>query len=483
MFALARYSRLALLALGALTFAAAQGCSSPSSEEEGLGDDEKGEDALTTSRADDRILDAPFYFTVPKSAINVPLNRNQYPYSTIWNPSVGVADSGLRMIVINQTNQEVANKKAARIEMAKKLARAGVLQDGDIALSFRPNLANSMAYPHIQMGVTHASLVYTQNGEAYNIDSPLDGEYVGQFSTLHFTGGTSASGSRDYGTDALQIVRPKNMDATRKASLQKWIGTLKNNLSRINGQRAQVKFQKNYLLPIFAAKRMTTKQTVTTLGKIILEKDTSTQLPMYCSEFAWHMIALSNCSAEQIQSAGPEGADCVDAPFEPMPLVSTTQGQIGLAEGPLMNLLLAPPGEREALVESTFATGAGATGLSSGHRAVAEQVADLMGGCKRCTQDDVSGGRCQRVNELKCSGLAQYYQGRAAGAPAEALNGGATQLNAGVQNIGNYSPTAFLANATLPSNERAFDYVATVVFVDGNADIEKARRLAQNPVP
>jgi hypothetical protein len=451
----ARFARLSMLFTATSILALAQGCAA---QDEDVSDSEVGTDALTSSSSADRLLDVPFYFGVPKSAVSVALRRGDYSYPTVWNPSTEVGDVGLRAIVIQQNGQAVAQKKAARLDMARQLARAGVLQDGDIALTFRPNLAGTMAYPHVQMGVTHASLVYTQNGEAFNIDSPLDGEYVGQFSTLHFTGGTSSSGSRDYGTDALQIVRPRNMNDTRKASLQTWIGSLKSGLSRINGQRAQVKFQSDYLKPIFAAKQMTTKQTVTKLGQIILEEDTTTKLPMYCSEFAWHMLALSNCSADDIRAAGPDGAACVDPVFEPMPLVSTSPGQLGLAEGPLQNILVAPPEARLPLVGQVFATG-NASGLSSGHRAVAEQVAPLM------------------------AGLSQYYAGKAQGAPADALAPAATQLNAGVQNIGNYSPTAFLANATLPAGTRALDYVATVVFVDSAAEMNKARTLAQNPVP
>ncbi|MBX3261896.1 MAG: hypothetical protein KIS78_18075 [Labilithrix sp.] len=456
MFALARLGRLSMLLAVASTFALSQGCAAEADDD---GDEAViGEDAITTSQSADRLIDVPFYFSVPKSSITTPLNRPQYPYPTVWNPSSEVADSGLRLIVINQGGQEPAKKKVARVDMAKRLARAGVLEDGDIALSFRPNLAGTMAYPHVQMGVTHASLVYTQNGEAFNIDSPLDGEYVGQFNTLHFSGGVSSSGARESGTDALQIVRPKNMTPERKASLQRWVGALKSNVGRINGQRSQVKFQKDYLTPIFAATGLTTKQTVTKLGQIILEQDKTTKLPMYCSEFAWHMLALSSCSEAEIRAAGEGGAACVDPLFEPMPLVSTTEGQIGLAEGPLQNILVAPPADRPALIGAVFATG-NASGLSSGHRAVAEQVAPLM------------------------DGLAQYYGGKAQGAPAEALAGAAAQLNAGVGNVGNYSPTAFLANATLPDGVRALDYVATVVFVDGQADMDKARRLAQNPVP
>ena len=449
MFALARFARLSMLLAVGSAFAFTQGCAAETAEDDSA--ESEAVDAITTSQAADRLLDMPFYFSVPKSSITTPLNRRLYSYPTVWNPSTEVSDAGLRVIVINQGGQEPAKKKVARVDMAKQLARAGVLEDGDIALSFRPNLAGTMAYPHVQMGVTHASLVYTQNGEAFNIDSPLDGEYVGQFNTLHFAGGVSASGARE-------SVRPKNMTDGRKASLRKWIGTLKSNVARINGERSQVKFQKDYLTPIFAATGLTTKQTVTKLGQIILEQDRTTKLPMYCSEFAWHMLALSNCDEQQIRAAGPEGAACVDPLFEPMPLVSTTEGEIGLAEGPLQNLLVAPPAERPALIGKVFATG-NASGLSSGHRAVAEQVAPLM------------------------DGLAQYYGAKAQGAPAEMLAGAATQLNAGVGNVGNYSPTAFLANATLPAGVRALDYVATVVFVDSQADMNKARRLAQNPVP
>lgn len=443
-----------LLAVGS-AFALTQGCAAETAEE---GAEAEAVDAVTTSQATDRLLDMPFYFSVPKASITTPLNRRLYTYPTVWNPSTEVSDVGLRVIVINQGGQEPAKKKAARVDMAKQLARAGVLEDGDIALSFRPNLAGTMAYPHVQMGVTHASLVYTQNGQAFNIDSPLDSEYVGQFNTLHFTGGVSATGARETGTDALQIVRPKNMTQERKASLRTWIGTLKSNVARINGQRAQVKFQQDYLTPIFAATGLTPKQTVTKLGQIILEQDKTTKLPMFCSEFAWHMLALSSCDEQQIRAAGPEGAECVDPLFEPMPLVSATEGTLGLAEGPLQNILVAPPADRPALVGQVFALG-NAGGLSSGHRAVAEQVAPLM------------------------DGLSQYYSAKAQGAPAEELAGAAAQLNAGVGNVGNYSPTAFLANATLPEGIRALDYVATVVFVDRQADMNKARRLAQQPVP
>jgi hypothetical protein len=423
--------------------------------EEGLGDSLVGEDNLATSAAPDRLIDTPFYFSVPKSAVSVAIAREKYPYATVWNPSPEVKEVGLRIIAIPQNGSSPSQKAIARREMATKLAKAGVLQDGDLALTFRPELAGTLAYPHIQMGSTHAGLVYTDGaGAAFNIDSPLDGEYVGQFDTAHYAG----NGGTDAGTDALHIVRPRAMTDARRGQLRSWVGLVKTNLPRFRGERQQVMFQGDYLKPIFAATGLTTKQTVTKLGQIILEQDKTTKLPMFCSEFAWHMIALSNCTIDQIKNAPADGATCVDPTFVPMPLAANNSKEIGLAEGPLLDILAAPAEKRADLVARVFKTGNNAGRLSAGHRAVAEQVAPLM------------------------AGLSQYYGARAAGASAEQTAEAAGQLNAGIGNITNYSPTAFLVNAMQPANQRKLDYVVTVYFTDATG-YAKAKLLSKNPVP
>jgi hypothetical protein len=103
-------------------------------------------------------------------------------------------------------------------------------------------------------------------------------------------------------------------------------------------------------------------------------------------------------------------------------------------------------------------TSMAAANMSSGHRQTAEATGALM------------------------APLKQYYQARAAGSPAnnpqlapifQGLNGNVKP---------NYSPTAFHALST-KSGTRVMDYVATVVFVDNDTDFDKAKRLAQNPVP
>ena len=408
----------------------------------------KGDGATSTDP--NRLLDVPFYFSVPKSAITTPLDRARYPYPTLWNKSVQGDEVGLRVIAVQQQTTAVAAKQAARRDMARKLAAAGVLKDGDIVLTFRPELAGTMAYPHIQMGTTHAGLVYTQNGVAFNIDSPLDSQYVGQFDTSHYAG----DGAMDAGADALHIVRPRITDE-RRTQLRTWVTTLKQNVARINGERAQVKFQSDYLVPAYVRSGMTTRQTVTLLGKIIIEADTTTKLPMYCSEFAWHMLALSACSVAEIRMAGPEGASCVDDVFAPMPLVASKAGDVGMAEGPLLSLMKLPAANRGALVPKIFETG-NAARLSSGHRMVSEQVAPLM------------------------VPLQQFFGARAQGATVEMTASAAEMLSANMPN--NYSPTTFLVQAMSDSPARTMDYVVTLSFVTPTT-YQKAQRLAQQPVP
>jgi len=432
---------------------ASTGCATSEDESEDIGDvpDTMGKGDSANSSDPARLYDVPFYFSVPKSAAALPLNRSAYPYPTIWNGSVQASDVGLRIIAIQQGTTLESHKQARR-DMAKKLAAAGVLQDGDIVLSFRPELAGTMAYPHIQMGVTHAGLVYTENGAAYNLDSPLDTVYNGQFDSAHYAG----DGAMDAGANELQIVRPRGMDDARKAQYRTWVKTLKSGLGRINGERQQIKFQSDYLVPAFVSAGKTPRQTVTTLGKIILELDKTTKQPMYCSEFAWHMLALSACTADQIRDAGPDGAACVDPMFAPMPLVAKDATEAGLADGPLLNLKKMPEPIRLLNVAKIFETGDAAR-LSSGHRAVSEMVAPLMGPLK------------------------DFYLGTLSGmATAEQLAAGATMLSA--QMPPNYSPTAFMVQSIVDEPLRSFDYVATLAFV-GQTAYNKAKSLSSNPVP
>ena len=176
---------------------------------------------------------------------------------------------------------------------------------------------------------------------------------------------------------------------------------------------------------------------------------------MYCSEFAWHMLALSNCTATEIRMAGTDGASCVDEVFAPMPLMAKSATELGMAEGPLLSLMKLPAASRSALVPKIFETG-NAARLSSGHRMVSEQVAPLM------------------------QPLQQLFAARAMGATVEMTAAGAEMLSANMPS--NYSPTTFLVQSMTDSPTRAMEYVVTLAFVTPTT-YQKAQRLAQNPVP
>lgn len=482
----ALFRKLGLASVLALV-ASSAACAAPTddSEAEEAAVDE-GEIRVSTN--DNALIDVPFYFAMPKSSLSGPLNRRGYTYSTLWNPAreESLSDVGLRVIAVpEQGTPGSPQRRQVRQQMAQQLEGAGVLQDGDVVLSFRPNLADTMAYPHIQMGSTHAGLAFTKaGGGAFNVDQPLDGDYnivqnnqfAGRFDSLHYAGcmptdnvpaggikcrkNSAGEWIREEGTEALHIVRPRNFSEAQKANLRGWVTVLGRTHQRIRDAGA-LNFNSDYLKPLLAnpAYRGSVQITVTKFGKILLGLEAPPQdFDMFCSELVYHLIALANCTEAEIRSAGAAAACAAEdhAPFAPMRLVDTESA--GLADGPLLNLLAGRPAPEATmpLVQSVFAEGTAP--LSSGHRRVAQQVAPLM------------------------SGVQQYYMARV-GAPDQA-GAAAEQLNGLTGNVRNYSPTAFLVNAALPADhpQRKIDYVATVVFTP-EAGLAKARRLAQQPVP
>jgi hypothetical protein len=401
------------------------------------------------------LLSVPFYFSTPKSAVDTDLMCQTLPYPSFWQESQHDPAVGLRVIAI-PNGPAVAERKKARRKMGHALARSGHLKDGDIVLTFRPEMAESMAYPHIQMGITHAGLVYTRDDgssgvTAFNIDSPMDHLYMGQFDSAHYAG----DGVKDAGTDALHVIRPRGMTSEKRKNLRNWIKIIRKNLPRFNGERYQVKFQPDYMVPRYAAIQGTPEQVATKLGKILIEEDKRTKLPMFCSEFAYYMLALSTCSPTDIKRAGAEGASCVQLPFSPMPLTAEKASDVGMADGPLINLLALPQSQRMESINKVFCSNGydcvNGAKLSRGHRTVAATVAPLM------------------------AGLEKIYQARAQGATVEMTAEGAQQLNAPVPK--NYSPTAFFVRS-MSLGARATDYVATILFIKPR-DYQKARSIAK----
>jgi hypothetical protein len=338
----------------------------------------------------------------------------------------------------------VAKKKITRQAAVKELLKKGILKSGDIVLSFRTSWEKTTAYPHIQMGVSHAGVIFVEGGVARNIDMPLDADYNNSLIN------SSLDAPHYLETDALQIVRPRDFDAVKQKNLLSWIGTLRKNYANIRNT-GLMKFNGNYMDPKFN-RYGNGNQFITTMARIMNgENKTSTDLTMYCSEFAWALLSLANCTPADILADSGANAGCVEEIMKPLPMLN--DGNLpGLAEGPLAVLeeLEISPDEKVELTKALLYEGP-VEGLSPGHRALATmpEIVKLIGLMKLMYPAKLTG---------------------AAVIPFPAPNTPITAVAAMVNGEAprNYSPTSFLINAMLDSNhpERKFDYVATVFFTD-----------------
>lgn len=506
---------LAFAATFALSLAA--GCTAVDVEEEGA---EAADSNLDLSNDPGALIKLPYYFAMPKSALSGPLAREKYTYSTLWNASSDAAagDLGLRVIAVPEGGGPgTPARRSALKNMTTQLARAGVLADGDVVLSFRPALADSMPYPHIQMGSTHAGMAFTrtENGavQGFNLDQPLDGDYntveggtkfAGKFDSLHYAGCTASDNvpaggfkckkdaqgqwQKDAGTEGLHILRPRNMTAEKKANLLGWVELLGRRHAALKAAGV-LKFNSDYLKPLLAnpAYGHSVQKQATMLGKLLTgraQPPADGSFVMFCSELVFHLQVLSACTQEQIASAG-DAAECAGnaaLPFVPMKLADPQYA--GLADGPMLGLLSigASPSEKSALYRATFSDGAGAARLSSGHRAVNQALVDseLLGAIQHYYGDRLE------VSRLPLAALTaeQQRDPRRVGMRAQAEGAPLPYIEGATQGLRNYSPTAYLVNAALPAAHplRSIDYVATVI-ITPEAGIEKAKRLARNPQP
>lgn len=339
----------------------------------------------------------------------------------------------------------VAKKKVTRQAAVKELLKKGILKSGDIVLSFRTNWEKTTAYPHIQMGVSHAGVIFVEGGVARNIDMPLDADYNNSLIN------SSLDAPHYLETDALQIVRPRDFDAIKEKNLLSWINTLRKNYTNIRNT-GLMKFNGNYMDPKFN-RYGKGNQFITTMARIMNgENKTSKDLTMYCSEFAWALLSLSNCTPADISADKTSThAGCVEEIMKPLPMLN--DGNLpGLAEGPLAVLenLDISPAEKVELTKALLYEGP-IEGLSPGHRALATmpEIQKLIGLMKVMYPAKLTGATVVPFP-----------------APNTPIAGVTAMVNGEAPR--NYSPTSFLINAMLDANhpERKFDYVATVFFTD-----------------
>lgn len=443
--------RRTALAVAALSLLATVACGAPADEE--AGDASEGAASSANPQA---LLDLPFYFSVNVDAMTTMTRaeRAQHPYPTLWNPAQGSSgETGLRVIAVPQGEQS---------KMARPLTTAGILQAGDILVSFRPGLANTLPYAHLQMGSTHAGLVRVVGGTANGVDQPLDSD--------HNSPNAAPFTSRHYRElPAMHVIRPRGLDARRKQNLDFWQGKAQSLIDK----QGRPGFNDNYLSPATAHPQFADApaNVALAIGKgllagnvrgalgIDLNPNNAGEQQLFCSELVYHLLTLSNCSEADIAGATSAPSCLSGRPFEMQPFAGAESAE-GLGEGPLL------VAEQEPALLSRLPSvfcgpsdncNPSSSQLSSGHRAANAMLLQYQ------------------VPQA----LEGIYAVRGSN-PNAPLPEATLPIVKGMPK--NYSPTSFVIDALKPSGQRGVDYVATIVFVDAG-DYAKAKTLSKNPIP
>lgn len=394
-------------------------------------------DFTFSEKANERLakkLNIPIYFTVPSST-RAPL-KGPFETSDILvdfkHPDAikTGSDAGLRLIV------------TPRSGMAARLAKSGIVETGDLLLTFRAEWGGAGAYPNIQMGISHTGLAYIKDGKVRNLDNPLNEEYLGKGMSADLT-------SEHYRTlSFIHIIRPRALNDEERRNIAAWATRL--NASARKVYPSQIKFNDDYNAPKF--KPGHSLDFVQRLGQIALGQNPPGTLDLYCSEFAWSVLALRDCDPATTADAfkGSRVPACVKAPMKPLDAAGNSvasEGRssvVGLADGPLtvIDKLKIPNDDRKEMLKSVFVEDPkGLAKMSEGHRKVAEAM------------------------QPKFETLKDYYLGVSGGSIVQRMRARLIRsaFNRAVPE--NYSPTSYLLNTLLPPDNinRTMDYVATVV--------------------
>src|SRR5439155_110204 len=116
-------------------------------------------------------LDVPDFMMVPKSTwVSGFPELNKDDIQTEIATAAQDANLGLRLVHLKKSYQ--ATRRAS-----ETLGENGVIESGDILLSLRPAWADTLAYAHVQLGISHAALAFVveMNGKKYvhSLESPM----------------------------------------------------------------------------------------------------------------------------------------------------------------------------------------------------------------------------------------------------------------------------------------------------------------------
>jgi hypothetical protein len=365
----------------------------------------------------------PLYFTLPDSA-RAQLPADITTSDTLVDYRHPQSDKlGLRLIVTKRSG------------WPDRMAKSGLIQTGDLMLTFRPEWGGGGAYPNIQMGISHTGVAYVKGGKLFNIDNPMDGVHIG-FDSEHYRT-----------LNMIHIIRPRNLTEQQRANIEFWGSKLRDGRGKI--YPAEIKFNDDYNAPKY--KEGKSPIFVKELGQAALGQSLPDKpLGLYCSEFAWSLLSLRNCAADSSSGfGGSKLPSCVSEPMKPMEATgnymqkkTSKSSYSGLVDGPMMVIdsLGLPAAEREAAMKSVFVVTNTKTNMSEGHKSVAKAMQDNV---PKLETYYIDSGK-SLIKSIRARMIA-YGMRR--------------------QIPDNYSPTSYLINTLLPANNsnRTMDYVATIV--------------------
>jgi hypothetical protein len=378
-------------------------------------------------------LGIPVYFAVPASARGpVPADISTTDRLVDFkHPDAQTAkgDVGLRLIITKRDG------------MTKRLAKSGLVQTGDLLLTVRPEWAGAGAYPSVQMGISHTGLAYIKDGEVHNLDNPLNAEYLGSKYDGRLT-------SEHYRTlNMLHIVRPRGLTEDQRGRILAWATRLNSSAKKI--YPSQISFNQDYNAPKYQSKKPLTF--VKQLGQIALGQNPPGNVSMFCSEFAWSVLALRDCDSKTVgdEFKKSDVPSCINPVMSPLRATGNyvdrggLRSYAGLGDGPLLviNALQLPQADEDKLLKDVFAEKQGGLSkLSPGHRKLAEEMKPKFGPLQNYYL-----------------GISQPGWHRTKSRVARVL------FNQQVPE--NYSPTSYLINTLLPPDhpDRKMDYIATIV--------------------
>ncbi|RWQ31717.1 MAG: hypothetical protein EOS21_31810 [Mesorhizobium sp.] len=354
-------------------------------------------------------------FMMPPRQTWAPLADSADPNAAVTEMNASSGDLGFRVIHLRKS---VQGKKQAAVD----LAQSKLVQTGDILLSFRPLWDKTLAYAHMQLGVSHSAIAFIVSEGSDELVMTLESP-ISYSSPLN-------SPEHYADLDAIHIVRPE-LEEAQKRNLEKWARLIMSSPSRFG-------FFTDYSMPMY--KRglpgiSTPHDEIRLLADVALGNTNST-FQSYCSEFVWNLLGLRNCDPAVFDQ------DCIKPIFSTSDgmmtgIIPKVSGNAGLVQGPEATLIGGLIGDSEKtamLTKSVFVDvltdpSQLAGRMSAGHLKVAE------------------------ANKGNMAVVNGYY---GSGEP-EAL---AAEINKSV--IGNVSPTSFLIRSNAGMD--GFRYVGTVVF-------------------